>query len=62
MLGILARSFMTATGTAASDHRPDAAAAREARRRWLPQGHWWIRAGETPERAQNQHPHRHPRT
>ncbi|MDK3016989.1 hypothetical protein [Pseudodonghicola flavimaris] len=44
MLDILAKTFMTATRSTP----PDYPAAREERRRWLPQGHWWYRAGETP--------------
>lgn len=43
MLNIYAQSFMTATRTGCVRMK-DAPAAKPARqrRRWLPEGHWWL--------------------
>ncbi len=40
MLGIYARSFMTATRNAAPLHPAPTVPA--SKRRWLPAGHWWL--------------------
>lgn len=42
MLNIYARSFMTATRTGPTKVY-DVPATPRAKRRWLPEGHWWLR-------------------
>ena len=43
MLGIYARSFMTATRTEQIDLRETPRTSKRPRR-WLPKGHWWLQS------------------
>jgi hypothetical protein len=42
MLTVFARSFMTATRINAPHIRDVPGPKAKKRRRWLPEGHWWI--------------------
>lgn len=43
MLGIYARSFMTATRTDTAMPAQPGTGTQIRERRWLPEGHWWLR-------------------
>ncbi len=50
MLGIYARSFMTATRTDTGVRPGHRDRATPRRRRWLPAGHWWLSRDSDPDR------------